>query len=178
MSQDSPFFVSKVAVLGAGTMGAQIAAHMANAGISCYLFDLPNKDGPANALIEKSIKALHKINPAPLSTKKAAELIIPANYDVDLSVLSECDLVIEAIAENIEIKQSLYQTVVPHLNENAIFASNTSGLRDPSELTVEEFAWHRISSCEEMERALLSPDIVCICSCCKTASVCAEAPPG
>ena len=122
------FVVKKVAVLGAGVMGAQIAAHLVNARVPTLLFDLPAKEGPKSAIALKAIEALKKQNPAPLGTPALAAMIEPANYEEHLEKLAECDLVIEAIAERMDWKHDLYKKVAPHLAAHAIFASNTSGL--------------------------------------------------
>ncbi|MBP6346480.1 3-hydroxyacyl-CoA dehydrogenase/enoyl-CoA hydratase family protein [Neisseriaceae bacterium CLB008] len=127
MSQGK-FVVRKVAVLGAGVMGAQIAAHLANAKVPTILFDLPAKEGPKNAIVEKALAGLKKLKPAPLANKTAIRYIQAANYEDDLALLGECDLVIEAVAERLDIKESVYTQVAPHLGEQTIFATNTSGL--------------------------------------------------
>ena len=121
--------IRRVAVLGAGVMGAQIAAHLANADVPVVLFDLPAKEGDPNGIATKAIANLAKLNPAPLAVKERAELIRPANYDQHLEELRDCDLLIEAIAERPDWKADLYQRVTPWLNERAILATNTSGLR-------------------------------------------------
>ncbi|MEO5596659.1 MAG: 3-hydroxyacyl-CoA dehydrogenase/enoyl-CoA hydratase family protein [Lysobacteraceae bacterium] len=126
MSQN--LLVRRVAVLGAGVMGAQIAAHLVNAGVDTVLFDLPAKDGDASGIAKKAIANLVKLSPAPLAVKSLAGAITPANYDQDLQLLQGCDLVIEAIAEKLDWKKELYAKIVPHLSEGAILASNTSGL--------------------------------------------------
>ena len=127
MSQEK-FVVRKVAVLGAGVMGAQIAAHLANAKVPTVLFDLPAKEGPKNAIVQKALDALKKQKPAPLAHKASLGYIKAANYDDDLAELATCDLVIEAVAERLDIKESLYTKVGPHLGKETIFATNTSGL--------------------------------------------------
>ncbi len=127
MSQKK-FVVRKVAVLGAGVMGAQIAAHLANAKVATVLFDLPAKEGPKNAIVEKALAALKKQKPAPLAAKDALSYIKAANYEDNLDELQDCDLVIEAVAERMDIKESLYAKVAPKLGANTIFATNTSGL--------------------------------------------------
>ncbi|MDO5687028.1 MAG: 3-hydroxyacyl-CoA dehydrogenase/enoyl-CoA hydratase family protein [Neisseria sp.] len=127
MSQEK-FVVRKVAVLGAGVMGAQIAAHLANAKVPTVLFDLPAKEGPKNGIVLKALEALKKQKPAPLAHKASLPYIQAANYDDDLAELKNCDLVIEAVAERMDIKESLYAKVAPHLGEHTIFATNTSGL--------------------------------------------------
>jgi 3-hydroxyacyl-CoA dehydrogenase len=124
----SQFIVRKVAVLGAGVMGAQIAAHLVNARVDVLLFDLPAKDGDANGIAKKAIEGLKKLNPAPLGHADLAGFIVPANYGSDLELLRGCDLVIEAIAERMDWKHDLYRKVAPFLAPHAIFASNTSGL--------------------------------------------------
>ncbi len=120
--------LSKVAVCGAGVMGAQIAAHCVNAGIPVVLFDLAAAEGDKSATARRAIAQLKKINPAPLGVADLADLIVPANYDDDLALLGQCDLVIEAIAERLDWKRDLYHKLAPVLKPDAIVASNTSGL--------------------------------------------------
>ncbi|MCK6430611.1 MAG: 3-hydroxyacyl-CoA dehydrogenase family protein, partial [Burkholderiaceae bacterium] len=124
----SNFIVRKVAVLGAGVMGAQIAAHCVNAKVPVVLFDLPAKEGPKNGIVLKAIENLKKLNPAPLGNKDDAQYIEPANYEEHLELLRGCDVIIEAIAERMDWKHDLYRKVAPHIRADAIFASNTSGL--------------------------------------------------
>ncbi|HAS52051.1 MAG TPA: 3-hydroxyacyl-CoA dehydrogenase, partial [Gammaproteobacteria bacterium] len=121
--------IRRVAVLGAGVMGAQIAAHLANAEVPVVLFDLPAKDGDPNGIVTKAIASLAKMSPAPFAVKERAALIQPANYDQHLEALRNCDLLIEAIAERPDWKADLYKRVTPYLNDRAILATNTSGLR-------------------------------------------------
>ena len=123
----SRLIIRKVAVLGAGVMGAQIAAHCANASVPVILFDLP-KDGDPNAIAKKAVDGLKKLDPAPLATRDRAQFIDVANYGSDLEKLRDCDLIIEAIAEKMEWKLDLYAKVAPFIRPDAIFASNTSGL--------------------------------------------------
>ena len=120
--------VRRAAVLGAGVMGAQIAAHLVNAGVDTVLFDLPAKDGDRNGIVAKAIANLGKLSPAPLATKALAERIVPANYETGLEHLRGCDLVIEAIAERMDWKQDLYRKIAPFVPATAVLASNTSGL--------------------------------------------------
>lgn len=122
------FLVRKAAVLGAGVMGAQIAAHLVNANIETLLFELPGDAGNPNANVIKAVEKLKKQEPAPLSVKTKATCIQAANYEQHLELLKDCDLVIEAIAERMDWKRDLYVKVAPHLGEHTIFASNTSGL--------------------------------------------------
>ncbi|MBI5437301.1 MAG: 3-hydroxyacyl-CoA dehydrogenase/enoyl-CoA hydratase family protein [Nitrosomonadales bacterium] len=145
------FHIRKVAVLGAGVMGAQIAAHLVNANVETLLFELPAKVGdPAlspsslpragerdavslrepslNGNVNKALEGLKKLDPSPLASPAKLTCIQPANYEQHLEKLRECDLVIEAIAERMDWKFDLYYKVAPYLGERSIFASNTSGL--------------------------------------------------
>ena len=124
----SHFIIPKVAVLGAGVMGAQIAAHCANADVPVILFDLPGDDRAPNGIVTRSLAALQKLEPAPFATADRVQHVEAANYGSDLAKLADCDLVIEAIAEKLEWKLELYAKVAPHLKPGAVFATNTSGL--------------------------------------------------
>jgi 3-hydroxyacyl-CoA dehydrogenase len=124
----SRFLVRQVAVLGAGVMGAQIAAHLVNVKVPVVLFDLPAKEGPKSAVAQQAIERLRKLKPAPLGLPEDAALIRAANYEDDLALLAGCDLVIEAIAERMDWKRDLYAKIAPHVAPHAIVASNTSGL--------------------------------------------------
>ncbi|MES2281980.1 MAG: 3-hydroxyacyl-CoA dehydrogenase/enoyl-CoA hydratase family protein [Pseudomonadota bacterium] len=124
----SRFQVKKVAVLGAGVMGAQIAAHLVNLKVPVVLFDLPAKEGPKNGIVIKAVEGLKKLKPAPLGVPEDAALIQQANYEENMEVLKECDLIIEAIAERMDWKTDLYHKIAPFIAEGAIVASNTSGL--------------------------------------------------
>jgi 3-hydroxyacyl-CoA dehydrogenase len=124
----SNFIVKKVAVLGAGVMGAQIAAHLANAEVPVVLFDLPAKEGDPNGIVRKAIDGLKKLEPSPLATKDRVAYIDAANYEQHLEQLKGCDLIIEAIAEKMEWKDDLYRKISPFIAPDAIIASNTSGL--------------------------------------------------
>jgi 3-hydroxyacyl-CoA dehydrogenase len=128
MPAAAPFVVRKAAVLGAGVMGAQIAAHLVNANVPAVLYELPAKEGDPSGNTLKAIDNLRKLEPSPLAVKSKADLIEAANYEQHLARLKECDLVIEAISERMDWKSDLYRKVAPHLAEHAIFASNTSGL--------------------------------------------------
>ena len=120
--------VRRAAVLGAGVMGAQIAAHLVNAGVDTVLFDLPAKEGDPNGVVTKAIAGLAKLSPAPLASKSLGEAITAANYETGLEQLRDCDLVIEAIAERMDWKQDLYRKIAPFIPAHTVLASNTSGL--------------------------------------------------
>jgi 3-hydroxyacyl-CoA dehydrogenase len=122
------FPIRRAAVLGAGVMGAQIAAHLVNAGVPVILFDLAAKEGDPNGIVDKAVAGLAKLEPSPLATPGVLAYIDAANYDRDVARLGACDLVIEAIAERMDWKRDLYAKVGPHLAPHAIVASNTSGL--------------------------------------------------
>ena len=124
----SRFQVRKVAVLGAGVMGAQIAAHLVNVKVPVVLFDLPAKEGPKNGIVTKAVEGLKKLKPAPLGVVEDAVLIQQANYEEHMALLGECDLIIEAIAERMDWKLDLYKKIAPFVAPHAIVASNTSGL--------------------------------------------------
>src|SRR6185437_13707909 len=121
-------FRSQAAVLGAGVMGAQIAAHLIAARVPTLLFDLPAKEGDKNGIVRKAIEGLKKLQPSPLAGGETASFIQAANYDEHLALLGGCDLVIEAIAERLDWKMELYRKVAPLGGCNAIIASNASGL--------------------------------------------------
>lgn len=123
-----PFYIKKIAVLGAGVMGAQIAALCVNAGFETLLFDLEVNEGKHNALVDKAIANLLKLKPSPLGIPQTASLLKARNYADNLPELLGCDLIIEAIAERLDWKESLYQRISPYLNKTSILVSNTSGL--------------------------------------------------
>ena len=124
----SRFNVKKVAVLGAGVMGAQIAAHLVNVKVPVILFDLPAKEGSKSGIAERAIANLKKLKPSPIGVADDVELIQPANYEEHMKLLKSCDLVIEAIAERMDWKLDLYHKVAPFIAKHALVASNTSGL--------------------------------------------------
>lgn len=130
MKSLNKFLVQKAAVLGSGVMGSQIAAHLANANVRVILFDLATTtNSNLNAVVEKAIANLQKLEPSPFVLKSKSNLISPANYHDDLELLTDCDFIIEAVSEQLEIKENLYQTISPYIiKHDAILATNTSGL--------------------------------------------------
>lgn len=120
--------IQKIAVLGAGVMGAQLAALFANSGYPVLLFDRAIPEALPNALAQKAINNLTKITPAPLMHPSIATLITPLCFDNHLDQLKECHFIIEAISENIEWKLTLWKQVAPYVSPQAIIATNTSGL--------------------------------------------------
>jgi 3-hydroxyacyl-CoA dehydrogenase len=122
--------VKKAAVLGGGTMGAQIAAHLANAGIPTLLLDIPPRDnsGDPNTIARAGFEAAKKATPAAFFTPEFASLVSIGNFDDDLAKLKDCDLIIEAVVESLDIKRSLYERVEQHRRLGSIVASNTSGI--------------------------------------------------
>ncbi|HXR38812.1 MAG TPA: 3-hydroxyacyl-CoA dehydrogenase family protein, partial [Terracidiphilus sp.] len=125
----APLLVRRAAVLGAGTMGSRIAAHLANAGIPTLLLDMvPLGEGDRNRLAKGALEALGKAKPAAFYDASLAALVTPGNFEDDLPKLAGCDWVIEAVAENLAIKTALLAQVVPHLAPQAVLTTNTSGL--------------------------------------------------
>jgi 3-hydroxyacyl-CoA dehydrogenase len=135
--------IKKAAVLGAGVMGAQIAAHIANAGIPCLLLDVVPQEltpeeqakgltlesrGVRNRIANAGLEAAKKAKPAAFFSPELAEFVTVGNFEDDLAKLKDCDWVCEAVVENLEIKRALYARVEPHLKPAAIITSNTSGI--------------------------------------------------
>ncbi|MGZ4789305.1 MAG: 3-hydroxyacyl-CoA dehydrogenase NAD-binding domain-containing protein [Terriglobales bacterium] len=123
--------IDKVAVLGAGTMGARIAAHLANAGVPSYLLDIvpPDADGPArNKIAEAGLQGAVKSKPAAFFEPSLAKLVTVGNFDDNLKWVGECDWVIEAVIENVDIKRSLLRKVEQVRKPGTIITTNTSGL--------------------------------------------------
>ncbi|MES2744316.1 MAG: 3-hydroxyacyl-CoA dehydrogenase/enoyl-CoA hydratase family protein [Bdellovibrionota bacterium] len=133
--------INRAAVLGAGVMGAQIAAHLAAAGVRTHLLDLPaeapHKDPKIAAAIGKNFRStaaflaienLKKLKPAPLASESILANIIPGNFDDDMSVLAECDWIIEVVAEKLEIKKSILKRISEYARPHIPVTTNTSGL--------------------------------------------------
>jgi 3-hydroxyacyl-CoA dehydrogenase len=123
--------IRKVAVLGAGVMGAGIAAHCANAGIPVVLLDIapPDGKGGKNAIVQGAFAKLLKAKPAAFMHPRNATLVQLGNFDDDLGKVSDCDLVIEAVVERLDIKRALFDKLEKLVAPQTIIASNTSGLR-------------------------------------------------
>src|SRR6202521_3995463 len=123
--------IHKVAVLGAGTMGARIAAHFANAGVPSYLFDIvpPDADAPArNKIAAAGLDAAKKSKPAAFMDASLARLITIGNFDDDLKRLADADWIIEAVVENLDLKRALLRKVDAVRKPGTIITTNSSGL--------------------------------------------------
>ncbi len=123
--------VKKAAVLGAGTMGAGIAAHLANAGIPTLLLDIVPRGEDVkdrNQIVKALFEASKKLKPAAYMLGDNASLIEIGNFDDDLHKIKDCDFVIEAVVENLDIKHKLYTEVEKHRKVGGVIASNTSGI--------------------------------------------------
>jgi 3-hydroxyacyl-CoA dehydrogenase len=119
--------IKKVAVIGAGVMGAGIAAHVANAGFPCVLLDIvPKGDNNRNALAEGAIAKLMKAKPAPLMHERNARLLTPGNLEDNLDLLADVDWILEAIIEDPKIKRDLYLKLDKARKKGSIVTSNTS----------------------------------------------------
>src|ERR1700688_4853390 len=123
--------INKVAILGAGTMGARIAAHFANAGVPSYLLDIvpPDADGPArNKIAAAGLDAARKSKPAAFMEASLARLVTVGNFEDDLKKLAEVDWIIEAVVENLDLKRALLRKVEAVRKPGTIVTTNTSGL--------------------------------------------------
>ncbi len=135
--------INRVAVLGAGVMGATIAAHLANAGLEVLMLDIVPRelteqeasrgltlDSPEvrNRIARAGLEGLARMKPAPFYLKEYGALIESGNFEDDLEKLKDCDWVIEVVVENMKIKRSLFERIAPHLGPNAVLTTNTSGL--------------------------------------------------
>jgi 3-hydroxyacyl-CoA dehydrogenase len=123
--------INKVAILGAGTMGARIAAHFANAGVPSYLFDIvpPDADGPArNKIAAAGLEAARKSKPAAFMDPSLARFVTVGNFEDDIKKLADVDWIIEAVVENLDIKRTLLRKVEAVRKPGTIVTTNTSGL--------------------------------------------------
>jgi 3-hydroxyacyl-CoA dehydrogenase len=119
--------LARVAVLGAGTMGSRIAAQFANAGIPVLLLDLPSK-GDSSLIAKHGVENALQQRPSAFFTEAEAALVRPGNFDDDLGRIGECQWVIEAVSEDLEIKRALWARVDRHRQQDAILSTNTSGI--------------------------------------------------
>jgi len=127
--------IRKVAVLGAGTMGSRIAAHIANAGLPVVLLDIvppgTAADAPKperNRFALGALEGLKKSKPAAFYTPESARLLTPGNFEDDMALIADCDWIVEAVAENLEIKRTLLAKVEQHRRPATILTTNTSGI--------------------------------------------------
>ncbi len=107
--------IRKAAVLGAGTMGSRIAAHLANAGLPVVLLDIPQEGAARSGIAAQALEALKKSKPAAFYDPRSPAESPSATSTIDLALLEDCDWVIEAVTENLAIKQALLARVAPHL---------------------------------------------------------------
>lgn len=121
--------ITKVAVLGAGVMGATIAAHLVNTGFEVLLLDLQvEKNGKKTNLADAAVASMKKAKPSPIYTSKWLGKIATGNFDEHMGQLKDCQWVIEVVVENLAIKKSLFDKVVPNMGPEAILTTNTSGI--------------------------------------------------
>lgn len=181
--------IEKAAVLGAGTMGAGIAAHLANAGVPVLLLDIAprelNKEEEAkglslddkrvkNRIANAGLEAAKKAKPAAFFTPAQVALVQVGNFTDDMAGIKDCDFVIEAVVENLEIKRKLYAEVDKHRKQNSIIASNTSGIpiKSIAEGFSENFRQHFLGVhffnpprylhlCELIATEWTSPEVMC-----------------
>ncbi|MGZ5385109.1 MAG: 3-hydroxyacyl-CoA dehydrogenase family protein, partial [Acidimicrobiia bacterium] len=151
--------IKRVAILGAGVMGQGIAAHLANAGIPSYLFDMAPGELSANeqekglSLDDRAVRnrlamaglaSIDKSKPPLLYSKGLARLIAPCNYEDDIEKLAECDWIVEVVVERLDIKRRIFETVEKHRRPGSVVSSNTSGLSvaDMAEGRSDDFRRH------------------------------------
>ena len=133
--------IGKAAVVGAGTMGAAIAAHLSNAGIPTLLLDIAPREEDAkdkNSIVKSLFAAAKKLKPAPFMLADNANLISLGNFDEDMPKLKDCDFIIEAVVERLDIKHKIFAEVEKYAKPTAVIASNTSGI--PIESIAEPFS--------------------------------------
>ena len=138
-AEANPYEIERAAVIGAGVMGATLAAHLANAGIPTLLLDIvppadsgvegdPTSRVYRDAFARGGIKRSLSANPQAFYTKDKARLVTPGNIEDDAARLAEVDWILEAVPEKLEIKKSVFEQIQPHIGDGAILCSNTSGL--------------------------------------------------
>src|SRR5687768_10713872 len=134
--------IDRAAVFGAGTMGAQIAAHLANAGVPTLLLDIPPREvSPEeakkgltpdskevkNRISRAGLEAAKKAKPAAFFVPELASLVSVGNFDDDLDKIKDCDLIVEAVVKNLKIKRSLFEQIDELSRASSFVASNTTG---------------------------------------------------
>ena len=141
--------INKVAVIGAGVMGAGIAAHVANAGVPVVLLDIVPKDATnRSAIAEGAVEKMLKTDPAPFMSKAAAKLVTTGNTEDHFDLLKDCDWIIEAVIERLDIKQALYARIDKVRKKDCVVSSNTSTIplaeltKGASEDFTQEFPHH------------------------------------
>lgn len=127
--------INKVGVLGSGVMGSQIACHMANIGLEVVLLDIVPKDAEdsddkkaRNQIVNGALQKAVKSNPSPVYSKSVIQHITTGNFEDDLNKLEDCDWIIEAVIERLDIKQSLFEKVEKHRKTGTLISTNTSGI--------------------------------------------------
>lgn len=120
------------AVLGAGTMGAQIAAHLANAGLTVDLLDIApksiGKDGPNNSIVEGAWKAIQKLSPDPFFDERSKQRVRLGNFEDDFERIADADWVIEVVVEKLDVKRGVMERIEAHAAKDAVISTNTSGI--------------------------------------------------
>jgi 3-hydroxyacyl-CoA dehydrogenase len=120
--------IKNICVIGAGVMGQGIVAHMINAGVSCTLLDVKSSGDDPNKIVKAALKKIRESKPSLLFVESSIDRIKIGNIEDDLSIIKDCDLVVEAVVEKLDIKVSLFKKIEEHLGAQTIIASNTSGL--------------------------------------------------
>ena len=134
-SATKKYQINKVAVIGSGVMGSQIAMHIAQAGFNLLLLDIPDKENPdKNNIVNSSLKDVTKLKPSPLYSKKYISRITTGNLEDDISKVSDCDWIIEVVVERLDIKQQVFESIEKHRKPGTFISSNTSGI--PMEMMV------------------------------------------
>ena len=118
--------IKKVAIIGSGTMGSGIAAHLANAGIPVSLLDLPSNEGSRNQIVENAKERILESRPPLLIEKNRIDLISAGNTEDDFNLVGEADWVVEAVVERINIKKCIYKKIENIRKQDSIISSNTS----------------------------------------------------
>src|SRR5690606_6521380 len=126
--------IRRVAVLGSGVMGSRIACHFANIGVQVLLLDIVPKDAVAgdkksrNKIVNDALTAALKSNPSPVYDKSVAGRITTGNFEDDFEKISDCDWIMEAVIERLDIKKQVFEKVEKHRRQGSLVTSNTSGI--------------------------------------------------